>query len=390
MPSNTSANKKEDALSYLYELEKRLTELQIENKMLENNTEYLRSQISSLREELARLRRLPLMVATVVEKIENDKLIVKNSNGMEFLVSCDPDTIKEIDIGSSVGLNQQTLNVVRTLPRKKDVILRGIEIIDRPKISFKDIGGLDEQVREIKETVELPLKNPELFEKVGIEAPSGVLLYGPPGCGKTLLAKAVAAESDATFIKLVGSELVQKFIGEGSKLVKNVFEMAKEKAPSIIFIDEIDAVGAKRLDETTGGDREVNRTLMQLLSEMDGFGKREGVKIIAATNRIDILDPALLRPGRFDRIIEVPLPDEKAREEIFKIHMRKMNTSVKAKYLAEKTEGALGAEIKAICTEAGMFAIREGRTRVLKKDFEKAIEKVMGEEESGEEHRLYI
>ncbi|MFQ5887710.1 MAG: AAA family ATPase, partial [Candidatus Hydrothermarchaeales archaeon] len=229
------------------------------------------------------------------------------------------------------------------------------------------------------------LLKPELFEKVGIEPPKGVLLYGPPGTGKTLLAKAVAHETNSAFIKLIGSELVRKYIGEGARLVRELFKLAEEKAPSILFIDEVDAIGAKRMESATSGDREVQRTLMQLLAEMDGFNVRGDVRIIAATNRPDIIDPAMLRPGRFDRLIEVQLPDYVGRKEIFKIHTRKMNLSkdVDINELANKTEVASGADIKSICMEAGMFTIRDGREEITFKDFENAIDKVLGKFEEG-------
>ncbi|WP_292320444.1 CDC48 family AAA ATPase [Caldisphaera sp.] len=254
--------------------------------------------------------------------------------------------------------------------------LREIQV-EIPEVHWEDIGGLDYQIREVKETVELPLLNPELFKKVGIEPPKGILLVGPPGTGKTLLAKAVAHNTNATFIRTVGSELVRKYIGEGARLVRELFDLSREKSPSILFIDEIDAIGSRRLDMSTSGDREVQRTLMQLLAEMDGFDPLGNVKIIAATNRPDILDEALIRPGRFDRIIEIPMPNQEAREKIFKIHTKKMNLrDVDFKYLAETTQGMSGADIKAICTEAGMNAIRENRDYVIPKDFAKAIEKV--------------
>ncbi len=238
----------------------------------------------------------------------------------------------------------------------------------------------------MKETVELPLKHPELFEKIGIDPPKGILLYGPPGTGKTLLAKAVANETNATFIKIVASEFVKKYIGEGARLVREVFELAKEKAPAIIFIDEIDAVAAKRLKSSTSGDREVQRTLMQLLAELDGFESRGDIGIIGATNRPDILDPALLRPGRFDRFIEVPSPNEEGRKEILKIHTSKMSLSEEADIdlLATLTDGVSGADLKAICTEAGMFAIREGRDKVIVSDFMDAVEKIVGSEKDEE------
>ena len=255
-----------------------------------------------------------------------------------------------------------------------------MELIDSiPDISYDDIGGLDEQIQEVRETVELPLLKPDLFKKIGIDPPKGVLLYGPPGTGKTLVAKAVAHETEATFIRIIGSELVQKFIGEGARLVREIFNLAKQKAPTILFIDELDAIGSQRLKIATSGDREVQRTLMQLLSELDGFEQRGDVKIIGATNRIDILDPALLRPGRFDRMIDFPIPDDESRKSIFKIHTRTLNIEGEVNFnkLVELTEGATGADIKAICTEAGMFAIRKDAEQIVKDDFVEAVNKVM-------------
>ncbi|MBQ8373557.1 MAG: AAA family ATPase, partial [Candidatus Methanomethylophilaceae archaeon] len=278
-----------------------------------------------------------------------------------------------------VSLNKQTLSVMDVLPAPLDPVVSGAEILDKPDVTYEDIGGLKQQMLELREAVEDPLLRPELYAKVGIEPPKGVLLVGPPGTGKTLMAKAVANATQATFIRLVGSELVQKYIGEGARLVRELFQLAKEKAPSIIFIDELDSVGARRLDVATSGDREVQRTLMQLLSELDGFTPTSDVKIIGATNRPDILDDALLRPGRFDRIIDVGLPDAEGREQIFKIHLAHMNVDgkVSAKKLAEISDGVSGAEIKSICTEAGMLAIRNDRDTVTEKDFLDAKDKVL-------------
>ena len=237
---------------------------------------------------------------------------------------------------------------------------------------------MSDQVREIKEVIELPLIKPDLFRQVGISPPKGVLLYGPPGTGKTLLAKAVANSTNATFIEIVGSELVQKFIGEGAKLVKDIFKLAKEKAPSIIFIDELDSIAAERLDLGTSGEREVQRTFMQLLSEIDGFDYLGDVKIIGATNRVDILDEAILRPGRLDRLIEIPCPDKFGRKEILKIHTKNMNLhkSYNLNEVTDLTDSFSGAEIRAICTEAGYFAIREKRFIINMEDFLLAIKKV--------------
>jgi len=280
--------------------------------------------------------------------------------------------------GVRCTLNQQSLAVIDVLPESYDSQVYGMEVVESPEETYADIGGLDPQINEIREAVELPLKKPELFERVGIEPPKGVLLHGPPGTGKTLLARAVAHETNAHFLRVVGSELVQKYIGEGARLVRELFDLAKKRGPAIIFIDEIDAVGASRTESTTSGDREVQRTLMQLLAGMDGFEPRGDVKIIGATNRIDILDRALLRPGRFDRIIEIPLPDSQGRAAILKVHTRRMNLdrNVDIEEVAGLTEGKNGADLKAICMEAGMFAIRREREAVSRDDFLDAIEKI--------------
>ena len=364
--------------AYIAELESKVLRMELENRDLNRENAQLKKENEILKRELDKLRIPPLILGTVIDKVNDRKVVVKSSTGPSFLVSVSQFVNKdEIVPGARVCLNQQTLAVVDILPKEKDYRAMAMEIDERPEISFSDIGGLEEQIKEVKEVVELPLTHPELFEKVGIEPPKGVLLYGPPGTGKTLLAKAVAHETNASFIKIVGSELVKKFIGEGAKLVRDVFKLAKEKAPCIIFIDEIDAVASRRTESLTGGDREVQRTLMQLLAEMDGFESKGDVKIIAATNRPDILDPAILRPGRFDRIIEVPAPSEEGRLDILKIHTKNMNLKhVDLKKVAEMTEGSVGADLKAICTEAGMFAIRDGREYVTMDDFLTAIEKV--------------
>jgi proteasome regulatory subunit len=280
--------------------------------------------------------------------------------------------------GARCSLNQQSLAIVELLPSSFDSQVYGMELVDSPHETYADIGGLEHQINEIKEAVELPLKRPELFANIGIDPPKGVLLHGPPGTGKTLLAKAVAHETNAHFMRVVGSELVQKYIGEGARLVRELFDLAKKKAPTIIFIDEIDAVGASRTEANTSGDREVQRTLMQLLAGMDGFENRGDVKIIGATNRIDILDKALLRPGRFDRIIEIPLPGESGRLSILKVHCRSLNIddNVDLVSVARMTDGKNGADLRAICMEAGMFAIRKERSAIRQEDFESAIAKV--------------
>jgi len=363
----------EALIEYVKHLERRLRELESERNSLRRELDYYKS-------ELEKLLAPPLIEGQLLEILDNNRAVVKSSTGPNLVVyiSGGVDRSKLVP-GAIVALNQRGSAIVEVLPSHVDPLIKGMEVIERPETTYDDIGGLSEQIRELREAIELPLKHPELFREVGIEPPKGVLLYGPPGCGKTLLAKAVAHHTNATFIRLVASELISKWIGESARLVREVFKYAKMKAPSIIFIDEIDAIAAKRLDVGTSGEREVQRALMQLLAEIDGFDPLGDVKIIAATNRPDILDPALLRPGRFDKLIEVPLPDEKGRYEIFKIHTRKMRlaSNVDLWEMALKTKGATGADIKAICMEAGMNAIREGRTLVTRKDFLKAIDKVM-------------
>lgn len=354
-------------------LEDRKRELETERIQLER-------ELRKLKSEVERLRTPPLIVGTIVDPLENGKVVVKSSAGPNFVVNTSQ-FVEESDLvaGARVGMNQQSFAIIDVLPVEKDPAVIAMEIEESPDVSYADIGGLEQQVEEIKETVELPLLRPELFEKVGIEPPKGVLLYGPPGTGKTMLAKAVAHETNSTFIRLIGSELVRKYIGEGARLVRELFKMATEKAPSIIFIDELDAIGAKRTEVSTSGDREVQRTLMQLLAEMDGFNQRTNVRFIAATNRVDIIDPAMLRPGRFDRLIEVVLPDFESRKSIFSIHTSEMSvdSDVNILELATLTEGSSGADIKSICTEAGMFAIRDNRDTVVKSDFVSAVEKVL-------------
>ncbi|NAY90081.1 MAG: proteasome-activating nucleotidase [Desulfurococcales archaeon] len=357
---------------YVKYLEKKIKELEEEKLVLKREVKYYK-------EEMEKLLAPPLIEGVLLDILPDGRAVVKSSSGPNLIVSIGGNVPKEkLYPGVIVAINQRGSSIVEVLPDREDPYVKAMEVVERPDVSYLDIGGLSKQIEEIREAVELPLLKPDLFRKIGIEPPKGVLLYGPPGTGKTLLAKAVAHETKATFIRVVGSEFVQKFIGEGARIVREVFELAKRKAPSIIFIDEIDAIAAKRIDIGTSGEREVQRTMMQLLAEMDGFDPLGNVKIIAATNRIDILDPAILRPGRFDRIIEVPLPDKKGRLEIFKVHLKKMSIGkdVELEKLAELSDGFVGAEIKAVCVEAGYFAIREGRSFVEMDDFIRAIDKV--------------
>jgi proteasome regulatory subunit len=367
-------------VEYVKYLEKKVREL-------EQQVIRLKQEAAYYKQELEKMMAPPLIEATVLDVLPDGRVIVRSSTGPNLVVTVNDNIDKsKLKPGASVAINQRGSTIIEVLPDREDPYVKAMEVIEKPQVKYSDIGGLEEQIREIRETIELPLLKPELFQKIGIEPPKGVLLYGPPGTGKTLLAKAVAGETNSTFIRVVASEFVQKFIGEGARIVREVFELARRKAPSIIFIDEIDAIAAKRIDVGTSGEREVQRTLMQLLAEMDGFDPLGNVKIIAATNRIDILDPAILRPGRFDRIIYVPLPDEKGRYEIFMIHTRKMNLAkdVSLSQLAKITEGFSGADIKAACVEAGYNAIRNGRDVVTMKDFLDAVEKIKARKASSE------
>ena len=369
-------------ISYAHHLERQARQLETEKQMVESERLRLQREVNNLKVELERLRSPPLFMGYIVEILDNKTAVVRSTTGPNLVVSIS----RQVDINNlkpdtRVALNQRTFAIVNILPASYDPMVQKMELIEKPSEKYADIGGLEAQIQEIKETVELPLLKPELFEKIGIDPPKGVLLHGAPGTGKTLLAKAVANETQAAFIRLIGSELVQKFIGDGARLVREIFEFARENAPSVLFIDELDAIGSRRIDLATSGDREVQRTLMQLLSELDGFNIRGDVKIIAATNRIDILDTAMLRPGRFDRIIEIPIPNSESRREIFKIHTKGMSLKgdVDIDYLVSMTEGGSGADIKNICTEAGMFAIRAEKDHVVNGDFVDAIKKITGE-----------
>ncbi len=368
-------------LSYTRHLERKIRTLETEKQLIENERMRMEREIASMRNDLEQMKRSPLITGTIVDALDDGRAVVRSSSGPSFVVnvikSIEKETLKP---NSRVALNQRNFAIVEVLPQQKDPMVSAMEVEDRPTVAYEDVGGLEEQILELRETVELPLTSPELFEKVGISPPKGVMLFGPPGTGKTLLARAVAHETNATFIRVIGSELVQKFIGEGARLVREIFEFAEEKSPTILFIDELDAIGSRRLDIATSGDREVQRTLMQLLSNLDGFDVRGNVRVVAATNRPDILDPALLRPGRFDRVIEIGMPSKKARQDIFKIHTRKMALAdaVDIDIMVSMSEGASGADIRNICMEAGMFAVRGSRDHITDGDFKKAVNKVMG------------
>ncbi|WP_440770842.1 proteasome-activating nucleotidase Pan2 [Natronorubrum sp. DTA28] len=350
----------------------------------EQRRQDLRERVERVERENETLKSSSLYIATVEDVLENDEVIVKqHGNNQEVLTDVSPRIVEEVDPGDRVAVND-SFAIQTVLNAETDARAQSMEITEKPEVTYADIGGIDEQVREVREAVEQPLAEPELFHEVGIEPPSGVLLYGPPGTGKTMLAKAVANETDATFIKMAGSELVRKFIGEGSRLVRDLFEMAREREPAIIFIDEIDAIATTRTESKTSGDAEVQRTMMQLLSEMDGFEARGEIRIIAATNRFDMLDRAILRPGRFDRLIEVPEADRDGREQILEIHTRNMNVADGVDFadLADDTDGYSGAEIESLTTEAGMFAIRNDREQVNHQDFVEALEKIEKDDSS--------
>ncbi len=346
----------------------------------EEENRILKHTLAQMKRELEHFLSPPFLVCEVKEVIGKEA-IVHLPNGNEFYVRIS-EKCPHVKAGDTVLAEQKNLTVLNRVNRAKSFNVEKFVIVDKPTLTWQEIGGLKDQIREIQEVIELPLKKPELFEKIGITPPKGILLYGPPGTGKTILAKAVAASTNSTFIEIVGSELVQKFIGEGAKLVKEVFELAREKAPSIIFIDELDALAANRIDVGTSGEREVQRTFMQFLAEIDGFKPLSNVKVIGCTNRRDILDPAVLRPGRLDRQIKVELPNEEGIIEIFKIHSKnmKLDKTVNVKMVVKKMEGFSGAEIRASCTEAGYFAIREDKSSVSQRHFLQAVEKVRKQE----------
>ena len=387
--TNNTVDTAEEMDSEIESLKKENEELRVQSesmraKLLEANmlaNNYL-EEMEKLKEQLERITSPPLFIATVVETEDDMALIRQHGNNQEVVTQIPAEFKDEIEPGVRVSINA-AFSIVSIMRKATDMRAQVMEVINSPDVDYDMIGGLDDVLNEVIESVEMPLTEPELFDKIGIEPPSGVLMYGDPGTGKTLIAKAVASRAHASFIRMSGSDLVQKFIGEGARLVKDVFQMARDKSPCILFIDEIDAVGGMRTHDGTTGSAEVNRTMLQLLSEMDGFEPRGQVKIIAATNRIDLLDPALLRPGRFDRVIEVPIPDEKAREDIFRIHTRHMNLAddVDMTKLAKMANGLSGADLKIIVKEAGMFVLRRRGEQITMKDLTEAFNKVTTEEE---------
>jgi len=364
----------------LKELYESLIELREKVETQQRDVAKLREENAQLKRENAQLKRLPLFVAVVIEKLPDGEVYLRQQgNNQEYITQVSDDLYPLLKAGSKVAVNN-ALSIIKVIGTTYDARVRVMELETSPSATFEQVGGLKEEIEEVREAVEYPITRPEVYARLGVEPPKGILLYGPPGTGKTLIAKAVAHNANATFIRMSGSELVHKFIGEGAQLVRELFELARERAPSIVFIDEIDAVGSTRTHDGTSGSAEVQRTLMQLLAEMDGFDNRGDIRIMAATNRPDMLDPALLRPGRFDRIIEIPFPDAGSRTEILKIHTRNLSLGdIKLASIVSRTEGATGAELEAICREAGMIAVRESANAIEKEHFDAAIRKVRHE-----------
>jgi len=345
------------------------------------------------RSKVDELRGNPMSVGNLEEIIDDNHAIVSTSVGSEHYVSILSFVDKDqLEPNCSVLMNYKVHSVVGVLSDDTDPMVNVMKLEKAPQETYADIGGLDQQIQEIKESVELPLTHPEYYEEIGIKPPVGVILYGPPGTGKTLLAKAVANQTSATFLRVVGSELIQKYLGDGPKLVRELFRVAEENAPSIVCIDEIDAIGTKRYDSNSGGEREIQRTMLELLNQLDGFDSRGDVKVVMATNRIETLDPALIRPGRIDRKIEFPLPDEKTKRRIFNIHTSRMTLAEDVNFddIVLVKDDLSGADIKAICTEAGLMALRERRMKVTNEDFKKSKENVLYRKQEGAPAGLYM
>ncbi|KAL2866739.1 proteasome regulatory particle base subunit RPT5 [Aspergillus lucknowensis] len=381
-------------------LENELRIMKSEYQRLTHEQNTMREKVKDNQDKIENNRQLPYLVGNVVELLDLDveaeaaeeganidldatrvgkSAVIKTSTRQTIYLPLiglvDHEKLKPGDL---IGVNKDSYLILDTLPAEYDNRVKAMEVDEKPTEKYTDIGGLDKQIEEIVEAIVWPMKEADRFKKIGIKAPKGALMYGPPGTGKTLLARACAAETNATFLKLAGPQLVQMFIGDGAKLVRDCFALAKEKAPSIIFIDELDAVGTKRFDSEKSGDREVQRTMLELLNQLDGFASDDRIKVLAATNRVDVLDPALLRSGRLDRKIEFPLPNEEARANILQIHSRKMavEDSVNWAELARSTDEFGGAQLKAVCVEAGMIALRKGMSKVGHENYVDAIAEV--------------
>ncbi|KAF8316621.1 26S proteasome regulatory complex ATPase RPT6 [Clavulina sp. PMI_390] len=392
MPAAITKKPNAGGIKAYYQAKIEAAELTINHKTqnlrrLEAQRNALNARVRLLREELQLLQEPGSYVGEIVKVMGKKKVLVKVQPEGKYIVDFDEELdLADLKPSLRVALRSDSYMIHKILPNKVDPLVSLMMVEKVPDSTYEMIGGLDQQIKEIKEVIELPVKHPELFESLGIAQPKGVLLYGPPGTGKTLLARAVAHHTDCKFIRVSGSELVQKYIGEGSRMVRELFVMAREHAPSIIFMDEIDSIGSSRGEGGSGsGDSEVQRTMLELLNQLDGFEPTKNIKVIMATNRIDILDSALLRPGRIDRKIEFPPPGPEARTTILRIHSRKMSLQrgINLRALAEKMGQCSGAEVRGICTEAGMYALRERRQHVTQEDFEFAVAKVLKKQQEG-------
>lgn len=379
-----------DMYSRLKLLQQELEFLNIQEEYVKNEQKALKRELARAKEEVKRIQSVPLTVGQFLEMIDANTCIVAATTGSNYYVrilsTVDREQLKP---NTSVALHRHSHALVDILPPEADSSITLMGAGERPDVTYADIGGLDMQKQEIREAVELPLTEGDLYAQIGIDPPRGVLLYGPPGTGKTMLAKAVAHHTTAAFIRVVGSEFVQKYLGEGPRMVRDVFRLARENSPAIVFIDEVDSIATKRFDAQTGADREVQRILIELLNQMDGFDQHTSIKVIMATNRWDTLDPALLRPGRLDRKIEFPMPDRRQKRLIFQVVTGKMNLSeeVDLEDYVSRPDQISAAEIAAICQEAGMLAVRKNRYVVLPRDVEKAYKKHVKKE--GETFSFY-
>lgn len=371
-------------------LQRKLEFLEIQEEYVKDEMKSLKRELLHAQEEVKRIQSVPLVIGQFLEMVDAHTGIVGSTTGSNYYVRILSTVNRELlKPSSSVALHRHSNALVDILPPEADSTIAMMSAGEKPDVAYSDIGGLDIQKQEIREAVELPLTHSGLYEQIGIDPPRGVLLYGVPGTGKTMLAKAVANHTTAAFIRVVGSEFVQKYLGEGPRMVRDVFRLARENAPAIIFIDEVDAIATKRFDAQTGADREVQRILMELLNQMDGFDQHSNVKVIMCTNRADTLDPALLRPGRLDRKIEFPMPDRRQKRLIFQVVTGKMNLSEKVdlEEFVSRPDKINGAEIAAICQEAGMQAVRKNRYVVLPEDFETAYKENVKKDE--EEFSFY-
>ncbi|KAF9006051.1 ATPase [Cyathus striatus] len=377
--SGVMDQRRKDALKS-YRDKMRSHETSSENlKNLRFSLKDLEKSFEKTEEDIKAVQSVGQIIGEVMKQLDDERFIVKASSGPRYVVSYRPTLpVEKLKAGTRVSLDMTTLTIMRILPREVDPLVYKMSMEDPGDASFAGIGGLGEQIRELREIIELPILNPELFLRVGINPPKGVLLYGPPGTGKTLLARAVAATLSVNFLKVVSSAIVDKYIGESARVVREMFAFAREHEPCVIFMDEIDAIGGRRFSEGTSADREIQRTLMELLNQMDGFDSLGRTKLIMATNRPDTLDPALLRPGRLDRKVEVPLPNEQGRLEILKIHAKSVNKAGDIDYeaIVKLSDGFNGADLRNIVTEAGMFAIRDDREYINQEDLTKAARKV--------------